>query len=487
MNALSKYWSKYWTMWRISPSDDRYRYQPKGIAPAKAFCSQQVNRSEIEAKPLTISVQKILLSQFQENGKFSTDDSSDLLKQAYAGLCLRCYVSAPILKACQKIDALFSSNKSFSYQDLLPFVLNDDGRSLIVVDDKQTQQTVSEAGELKPSAFKVFSVEVLKTYRGDRANSMSLDNWTFLRTKQQPDLKRFLTEFGFQPFSDWTLLNRIQVNQLERLSKREQAIVAAFHQVYRRDRRARKQVSRCKDPTPAQLAEMNQQLQRKVMAFDKNTELLKALKQIAEQLRTFDIWQAREPLEVRDTETGDYTIRADLPANTIDESTVEEQEFIAYLQQQLMIALTHAVEQAVQSKIAKLRKSKRYSPFADAYLIGLQRYYQKGLSLKDIGPQLGMNNWDQTRRILNPGELLTQVRQLTVQQLLAAILKAAQDKGLAATPAEPTYLRTLMEQIETFVDSKLFIEAASEIKAGKSRSLDSDYAKALICYIEQFS
>lgn len=491
--------AQYWNLWCINPGDNRLRYQRKSIALAKIFLKQQLpthKTAPVSPESSHIAVQEGLLQQFKSLNQAAIAKPAEIQTQAYAGLCLRCYVSTPILRACQKIDSLFSGNKRFSYQDLLPFVLNDDGQTLVVIDDDQLQHTVGEAGELSPSAFEVFSVDVLKTYRCDGAaspvenrassmstNSMSLDNWAYLRTKQQPELKRFLAEYGFQPFSDWALLNRIQVHQLERLSNREQAIAAAFHRVYRRDRRIQKQVSRCPDPTPAQLVEMNQVLDPSGMAFGTIAELLKALKGISQQLRTFDIWQAREPLEIRDVETGEYALRVDLPAETTDELDIEEREFLDFLQQQLTIALTRAIEQAVKSKIAKLKKSKRYSPFASVYSKGLQRYYQEGLSLKDIGVQLGMNNWDQTRRILNPGDLLSQVRQLTAQQLLAPILKAAQAKGLTATPADPTYLRTLMEQIETFLDSKLFAEAASEIKAGKSRSLDSDYAKALLHYL----
>lgn len=480
--------SQYWNMWCISPSDEKLRYRRKDIASAEAFCTEQVAQSRVgslEADSSAIDLQKILLSHFELFKPASSLHLSELQDHAYAGLCLRCYVSAPILKACQKIDRLFSGNKCFSYQDLLPFVLNDDGKALIVADSDQVQQISNDTGELKPSSFQVFSIEVLKTYQSNRADRMSLDNWAFLRTKQQPELKRFLAEYGFRPFSDWTLLNRIQVNQLERLSEREQAIAKAFHAVYRRDRRTQKQVGRCKDPTPAQLIEIDQMLEGKDAAFSTIAELLKALKSITIRLRTFDIWQSREPLEIQDIDTGDYTLRADLPTHTEDESTIEERDFLGFLQHQTSISLAIAIEQAVQNKVEKLRKSKKYSPFVNVYTIGLRRYYQDDLSLREIGVQLEMSSWDQTRRILNPGELLNQVRRLMVQHLSAALIKAAQEKGLAATPAEPSYLRTLLEQIEAFVDGKFFADASSELKAGRNRSLDSDYAKALIHYLER--
>ena len=59
------------------------------------------------------------------------------------------------------------------------------------------------------------------------------------------------------------------------------------------------------------------------------------------------------------------------------------------------------------------------------------------MSLKEIAPELGMKNWDQARRILNPGELLSKVRSKTVEQMLESILKKAAEKGLTKIPPEP--------------------------------------------------
>lgn len=478
MNAIAQYWN----MWCISLSNERLRYRQQAIPAAQTFCEMQLEDTQPDSKQTTRRFQSNLFSQFRLQAEPKTD-TQRIIQSAQAGLCLRCYVSNPILRACQKIDSLFSGNKAFSYQDLLPFVLNDDGKKLVLVDTEDQAQLVLDNGQIKPSAFKLFSVEVLKTYQDHASSSMSLENWTFLRTKQQPELKTFLSEFGFQPFSDWTLLNRIQVNQRDRLSARDQQIVDVFHQVYRRDRRKQGKFNRCANPNDAQLAEMNGLLAKTRADFKDPQELLGALKQVAKQLRAFDIWQAREPLEIKDIDTGDYTLRRDLPAVTLHEEALEEQDFITFLSQQGALSLANAIAQAVQDRLAKLKKSKRYLPFASCYVPGLLRYYQEGISLKEIGAQLGMNNWDQTRRILNPGELLSQVRSLVNRQLLALTLEKAQTKGLIATPPEPDKFKQLMEEMEFFLDDKYFAAAAAELKAGKNRALESDYAQRLIDYL----
>jgi hypothetical protein len=96
-----------------------------------------------------------------------------------------------------------------------------------------------------------------------------------------------------------------------------------------------------------------------------------------------------------------------------------------------------------------------------------------------------MTSWDQARRVLNPGDLLDKVRELTVQQVLDRTLEKAKDKGLSQIPPEPDYLKTLLEQIEAFADAEIFQEAAEEIRAGKNRSMNSLYAQQLRLYFEQ--
>ena len=66
---------------------------------------------------------------------------------------------------------------------------------------------------------------------------MSLDNWAYLQTRQNPELKKFLSEFGFQHLSDWALLNKSRPKSTSTLiSARTLCHVEAFHTVYRRDR-----------------------------------------------------------------------------------------------------------------------------------------------------------------------------------------------------------------------------------------------------------
>ncbi|MDY6899597.1 MAG: hypothetical protein SWZ49_16190 [Cyanobacteriota bacterium] len=469
--------SRYWKIWRINPAQEKSGYKQFPVSTAREFANSKVFDTEDSEQ------QNALLSRFK-----GENDGEDTINRARAGLCLRCYVSEPILKECKKLDSLFSGEKQFSYRDLLPFVLNDDGEKLIVLDqDGKTQLVVDDSSETRASKYNLFSVKVLQTFNPELQSRMSLDNWAYLQTKQNPELKKFLSEFGFKHLSDWALLNRVRKKQLERLLEQERYVVQAFHAVYRRDRQQQKNRGnkKCPDPTTAQLEEMLAYLQSLQVWINTPVQLINELKQIALQLRRYDVWNSRESLDTFDEESGTYVTRRDLPATSLDEADVEQQEFLQFLHQLLYTTLSQTIKQQVEANIQKLQKSKRYAPFAAKYIQGLYLYYESAMSLKDIAPELGMSSWDQARRILNPGELLLKVRAKTVEQMLESILKKAAEKGLTKIPPEVNYLLTLTEQIESYVDGEIFKPAVEEIRVGKNRTMSSTYANKLRGYIQE--
>jgi hypothetical protein len=465
--------SRYWNIWRVNPEGNKLRYKSYFVSPAQEFVQRYLPSTQNEG------MQSALLSYFHAN------NAVDMPSRAQAGLCLRCYVSDPVLKACQKIDYLFGGDKSFTYQDLLPFVLNDDGKTPVILDcDRKTQLILNGDRETQITAYKFFSIEILRTFHPD-SHSMSLDNWAYLQTRQHPELKKFLSEFGFKHLTDWALLNQARPKQLERLSERNRHIVDAFHAVYRRDRRQQVATKKCLDPSSAQLQEMLTYLQTSNVVLTP-VDLVEELKQIAIQLRQYDIWSHRESLEYYDFDTETYKPRSDLSSDPIDEFDMEKQELSEFFYYQLDLALSKAIKQEICDRIAALKQSKKYAPFADHYILGLELYYTQGLSLKEIAPQLNMTSWDQARRILNPGDLLSKVRMLTIQRVLDRILKKSQEKGLTQIPPEADYLKTLAEQIEAFADAEIFQQAVEEIRAGKNRSMNSVYAQQLCHQLNQY-
>ena len=468
--------SRYWKIWRINPAAGKIGYKLVTVKAAQDFVDSEFQEQD---------EQNTLLSCFNRE-----KNDADTINRARATLCLRCYVSEAILKQCKKLDALFSGEKQFNYRDLLPFVLNDDGEKLIVLDrDGKTQLMVNEGGQTKQSRYNFFSVKVLQTFNPELQSRMSLDNWTYLQTKQNPELKIFLSEFGFKNLSNWALLNRARKKQLENLLYEERCVVEAFHAVYRRDRQQQKNrvTKKCPDPTNDQLEEMLAYLKPKKVRINTPFQLIKELKQIVLQLRKYDVWSSRESLDIYDNESGTYVERRDLPSSSLDGADVEQQEILQFLYNSLYITLSQAIKEQIEANIQKLQKSKKYSPFAPKYIRGLDLYYSKAMSLKEITPELGMSSWDQARRIINPGELLSKVRAKTVEKMLESILKKAAEKGLTKIPPQANYVLALAEQIESYADGEIFQQAAEEIRAGQNRTMNSAYALKIIGYIQELS
>lgn len=471
MSALSRYWN----IWRIDPASEAAGYKSCSVPIAKEFI-----------KDLGVSqgtdLQTTLLSYF-----YGKNDTLDVVTRAKAGLCLRCYISYPILKVCKKIDYLFSGGKQFTYRDLLPFVLDDDGKSLIFIDrDTKKLFFTDNNGELKDPTYQFFSAKILQSFRSESQIRMSLDNWAYLQTKQNPQIKNFISEFGFRHLSDWALLNRVRRKQLENLSIRDRNVVEAFHMVYRRDRVKQRQtgIRKCPDPSREQLQEMLIHLKNKESHIYTTKDLIIFLHQIAIQLRQYDIWNSREPLETYNPEIQSYTVRTDLAGSSLDIEEEEDKEFMGFLHKQLNLTLANAIKEEINNRIYQLQKSKNYAIFANQYLQGLKLYYCHNLSLREIAPKLNMKSWDRARRVLNPGKLLSDVRSFTIKEIIGEILHQVKEKKFPISLSSPEYLENLAIEVECFADTEIFKEAAEEIRAGKNRTMNSLYAQQLRVYFK---
>ena len=478
--------SRYCHLFCIDPASDRIGYKRCFIPLAKDFF-QKIELRKTEEESGDHNQQNKLLTDLLD--RFQTP-TVDAIERSHAGLCLRCYVSENILNACRKIDYLFGQTQSFTYRDLLPFVLNDDGKTLIILDtDGKTHFTIDDPGTPQTTTYQYFSIQILRTFKPNAESTMSLDNWTYLQTKQNPELKNYLSEFGFKKLSDWALLNRTGTKQLEQLAERDRHLIEVFHAVYRRDRRGNHQgTNRCQDPNFLQLKEMSTYLEKRNVAISSN-ELIAELRRVALQLRHFDLWNYRVPLELEDPETGDHRIRSDLPQDLFSDCDVEEQEeqeMLVFFHKKLKIALIDSIQKEIPARITNLKRSKAYAVFADQFIPGLHLYYREGIPLKEIADLLKMSGWAQARRILNPGELINSVRTLTIQQVLDQMLKKAQEKGLTQLPPKPDYLENLAKQVEALADAEIFQEAFEEIQAGKNRLMQSVYAQELCFYLEKY-
>lgn len=480
--------SRYWTIRRIN-SFNQGCNQGLVITAAREYFQQQFPQFSdvtVLSKEHNQLVQDLLLSQFKNQ-----EHQIDIYQRPIAGLCLRCFVSYDILGAVRRLVSNFGLEYDFRVADILPLVLNDDGQSLIVLNDEGTSQQVLDGnGQPQHSSYNVFAVEVLRTFQRS-STSQSLRNWTYSLIKQNSELQNFLLrEYGLCLESDWALLNKAKPERLDGLNH---LLVDAFHRVYRRDRRQQKQRGRCLEPSTIQLNEMLAILQASGVMINSPSELMRELRRVAESVRQDKIWQQRgypyDPysLDKPDPNTGQDVSRniPDKKAN-IDSEEAEENEWLEFCREQLIEVFPWAIEQGIRDRVADLENRRRYAVFASRLIPGLRLFYCQSMSQRQIAEVLEMTNQTQVTRILQPKELLTQVRFLTVNTLLERILERANEFGLIGVSQEPDYLSNLMEQVEVFVDDELFNQAMAEIRSG-TRNRSSQYAEYLCRYLKSLS
>ncbi|UBF29802.1 hypothetical protein K9N68_36875 (plasmid) [Kovacikia minuta CCNUW1] len=448
--------SKYWKLVRIDAAESGGGYKLEPIPPAQEFFAVQFPESiSCKAVPQA-SVQRELLNL----SRADSEPEADSLK---AELCLRCYVSHPILQACRKRARLFGSGHGFTYRDLLPFVLNDDGKPL--------------RGQFIP-----FSVEILNSFSAEYQSNLA--RWVDLRVRRNSELNQFLLECGLRISSDWAFLNRANPKEFTGIDR---ALLEVFHLVYRRDRPQQHQQGmrqKCADPTNAQLQAMIHALRERQVLMHSAHSLLSQLQQLAYRLRREDIWGARgfplaEPLEMTDPDTGETSLK-DIPvhADNSDPEVAERSELQAFCYEQLFDCLNQGIREGIDDRLRTL-KQRRYAQLAHQLKPALRLLYFENKSQGQIAEQLGMTNQSQVSRILNPRELMANIRQRTLETLLQRILDRVRELEIMDFPLSPDYLQNLMHQVGVFVDEQVFETALAEINSSRNRSMDSLYAHHL--------
>ncbi|KYC42466.1 hypothetical protein WA1_21110 [Scytonema hofmannii PCC 7110] len=483
--------SRYWTMEIIdSPIVHNNRlkggYKARSILPAQEFfrihfpkLANQPTLSTEESRHIQAIVWKLFHS------------ASNIRDRALAGLCLRCYVSQKILITCKKIPHTCQPEvgKPFSYIDLLPFVLNDDGRELVIL-DSQTQLILNQDDTTRPIAQggEFFSVEILRRFNPNLNSSESLDNWIWRLTQQNQNLKSFLWEFGVRTPSDWALLCKHIPRSLEpRLQKGDREIVEVFHAVYRRDRRNSDKKGRCSEPTPTHLQEMRDLLHQQNIIVSSSRELICHFKRIAEILRQDTLYRRTGspktiPLEIYDNSTNHYALNLELDYHDPD---IEEME-IDQLQENCHVLFEQILYEAIVEVIAQhieyLAKSKGYKNFAQRFYEGLQLYYQENKTLGEIG-KLWEIPWSKVRRIFILEDLMRKVQYRTEEKFLDTIFKTSTVFLSTTISNDPERLKNVAESIRDYVLKKTFNNAYAEILSGKKQVKNSLFAQMIRRYL----
>ena len=490
---------RYWTIWRLK-TGNRGGIFPQGyvLPAAREFLhdrfeqwidgSNDNNRFSLSPSQER-SLQESLLGRVR-----TQDDCEDKLRdRVLAGLCLRCYISYDILKACQKLASRFGGSQQLNYLELLPFVFNDDGKTPIFLGkDGKSQWILHPNGSTSKSSRRCWSVEVLQSYQPN-AKSQNLTNWTYLLVGQNKEVKRVLLDYSIQISSPWSLLKRAKSRRLGELVDRDRHLVEVFQNIYCRDRRLENnRVSRCLAPTSQQLLEISNELNKRGIAMNSTRDLLGELKDIADRLRQTEIWlQRKHPddrtlttLEKINPESGEEIDYLADPNSTPDANARDRQAFLEFLYAQLDSTLDFGIDRGIGDRISELKRSKRYAEFAEQFHQGLYLLYVRNLSQRQIAVEFGISSQSKVSRIFSPKLLLAQVRFRTLEKLLDLLVQKAEELGLTRIPPDKNYLSNLVKQLETFADAEVFGRASVELMAGSNRSLGSVYAEKLTHYLE---
>ena len=423
----------------------------------------------------------------------SKDLLIDVLSNSMEGTCLRCYVSHFILRACQERFKRFSlGGQRFQLYELLPIVLNDDGKPLPSVGVKER--------------FIPYSFQILQEYIKRKPRS-SLDKWVLMKTTQSDAIENFLLNCGVCTDSNWAILNATSSAQLENvfrefhifspstiqhLSESEiqhaRAILQSFHQIYRGDRQKNRQYGRCQPPTETQLQRMTKYLWTIYQIKITPQRLMNEIKAIANRLRDYRLCEYQPPqIRIPDSNTGKKFYEEVPDTNSLHNFKSEDEEDLqVLLSEELIPCLDKAIDKGFYDVINCL--SSRCANLAD-YIKPVYYYMVcQGMTQKETVARVKYVTQTQISRQIKPlfPKHLQQVKLRIQEQLLQLILDKVKRWRIVENPEQLEYFNNLSDEIEVFVDNEIFSSIEKEKKDGKNSHMNSLYFERLCVYLSKY-
>lgn len=396
--------------------------------------------------------------------------------QHLAQLCLRCFISQQIVYACTSLVNQFGTTYRFHLADLLPFVLDDDGR--IPMGDY-------------PSLAK----QILDTFQ---PTSGTLRNWSIRLVRQHPEVSQFLLEQGLYLISDWAILNDTPIDRLQRIlpdfyqlssSEVQQAcaLLDSYRAIYLADRlqqshKDRTRKRQCPPPTPEQLQRMCDRLQQHTHRSYAPEQVMKQLSSLANQLRQHRIAvrTGRLPTQPIDTPVVQAAVDSQslIGSASIESDETRQIEFLQRYRQLFLQALDCALETVVQDRLAKAKQPEK----ADRFLRALDLFYCQRYSMTEIAKVIGVPRQDNVTYLLKLKELRADVRNL--------MLKFLRDRVAEIVPVycEPDRLNQLSQSLEEALNEQIdqLIQAeAKRTQTSKEFMKDSLFAQRLCQYLDR--
>lgn len=407
-----------------------------------------------------------------------TNQSDDENKNN-AQRCLLCFISWEIEKVCLNLEKQFGATGGFTTRDLLPYVLDDDGRLQ------------------SKSSYQCYSLTILDSFD---INQSSLSSWTSRKVKQHPGLSKFLLECGIYLLTDWAILNDTQPKQLERiLSKFHSLTVTEIHQykwllqsyhtVYRAQRlqqRKSRKTSKCQPPNIEQLEQISDKLNNLSQgkySYEYNN-LMSQLQQLAGYLREYRIHVrggslAKESIDAADTNNNSSV--SNIPAVNASENEAENQtsEFLKLYRPQFIECLDNALATVSEIRVKKIQRKDAIK--AKKFLTALELFHCQGLSMTEIAKRIEMKAQFQVTRLLKLKELRADVTNELLLMLKSRVLE------LAINYYSVENLQVLESQINAALTEQvtnLIAEAEAEASSSRSEFNKSRFSSRLCEYLD---
>lgn len=387
--------SRYWTLTRINSAGQLRKDE---IAPAKAFFQAQFPELIGEVPDGIVQRQLVQIMR-------SPKESLNVTSTDPAELCLRCFVSDQIHQVCGQLTARFGQQHGFTRYELLPFVLDDDGRV----------------------GYQPFAIAVLSSFDPERS---SLSTWTARLVKHHRELNAFLLECGVYLLSDWAILNDTTPKKLERVFaevyprsqlevKQASALLESYHAIYRQERLNQRlsgsASGQCPPPTPAQLSAISQLLKQNANLGLSSDAVLTRLQAIAEQLRQYRI-AAR-----RGTPKGNTSEIPDVPMPANDDANDSDQFLLVY-RQQFNESLNQALKQVVGDRLQTIKPPKNKQ-----FVTALQLFHCQKKSMTEIANHIGLKAQFEVSRLLKLKEFRADVRHWMLSYLKEGVAALAKE------------------------------------------------------------
>ncbi|MEB3215843.1 MAG: hypothetical protein VKN72_06235, partial [Nostocales cyanobacterium 94392] len=399
--------SIYWTLIRVDAGGNR---RIQSIPSAQTFLMQVFTELTDLTNFSNGDIQSRLLNLYRD---VSVDKSMN------AQRCLLCFISWEIEKVCLNLEKQFGADGGFTSRDLLPYVLDDDGR-------------------FQPkNSYQCFSLKILQSFD---VSQSSLSSWTSRKVKQHPALSKFLLECGIYLLSDWAILNDTQPKQLERILSQFHSLTVteiqlykwlleSYHTVYRAQRLQQcrgKKTSKCQPPTIEQLQQINDKLSslstgKFSFSTDNLIALMAQLQQLAKYLREYRIYIRGGSLATESIDNNylGYTNQID------NQEENQTSEFLNLYRPQFLECLDNALATVTQTRVSKMQRKDIRK--ANQFITALKLFHCQGLSMTEIAKLIEMKAQFQVTRLLKLKEFRADVTNELLLMLKARVLQLAQN------------------------------------------------------------